>query len=92
MKNVDYLSDENEEDFDVVYKNQKVSLPSLLIVEEINDSIYRLNPTKRTNFSPCVLVDYIDDKLQTYGQTKNVKNIYQLIETWQIDENAVLEY
>ncbi|PKK56058.1 hypothetical protein RhiirC2_800841, partial [Rhizophagus irregularis] len=45
-----------------------------------------------TNFSPCILIDYLDNKLQTCGQTKNVRNLCQLVEVWQIDENAVSEY
>ena len=40
----------------------------------------------------CVLIDYLDNKLQMCGQTENIKNICQLVGTWQIDENAVLEY
>jgi hypothetical protein len=88
---VDYLSDENEEEFDI-YENQEVPPPLLTPVEDTNDPVYRLNPTMHTNFSPCILVDYLDNKLQTCGQTKNVRNICQLIGIWQVDENAVSEY
>ena len=94
QESADYLSDKNEEDFDA-YKSDyeyQVPLPPLLLVEEMNDPVCKLNPTTCTNFSPCILVDYIDDKLQTCGQTENVRNICQLVGTWQIDENAVLEY
>jgi len=73
QESADYLSDENEEDFDA-YKSDyeyQVPLPPLLLVEETNDPVCKLNPTTRTNFSPCILVDYIDDKLQTCGQKNN---------------------
>ncbi|CAG8673229.1 6511_t:CDS:2, partial [Funneliformis caledonium] len=80
---VDQLSDENEEDFDadkVDSKNQEVSLLSIP-VEEANEPVYRLNPTVNANFSPCVLIDYLDNKLQTCDQTVNVRNICQTIDT-----------
>ncbi|CAI2175259.1 4300_t:CDS:2 [Funneliformis geosporum] len=88
-------TDEDDKDFDAYksdYENQEVPLPPSLPVEETNDPVCKLNPTIRTNFSLCILVDYIDDKLHTCGQTANVRNICQLVETWQIDENAILEY
>ena len=88
---VDQLSDENEDDFDNF--EQEASLTPLIPpIEEINEPTYSLDPTANTRFSPCVLIDYIDDKLQTCGQTKNIKNICQLVGTWQIDEKAALEY
>ncbi|RGB28413.1 hypothetical protein C1646_819145 [Rhizophagus diaphanus] len=85
---VDYLSDENKEEFGI-YEDQEVPPPP---VEDANEPVYKLNPAIHTNFSPCILVDYLDNKLQTCGQTKNVRNICQLVETWQIDENTVSEY
>ncbi|CAG8776271.1 7096_t:CDS:1, partial [Rhizophagus irregularis] len=64
---VKYLSDENEEEFGT-YEDQEVPPPP---VEDANKPVYRLNPAMYTNFSPCILVDYLDNKLQTCGQTKN---------------------
>ncbi|POG64839.1 hypothetical protein GLOIN_2v1782374 [Rhizophagus irregularis DAOM 181602=DAOM 197198] len=83
---VKYLSDENEEEFGT-YEDQEVPPPP---VEDANKPVYRLNPAMYTNFSPCILVDYLDNKLQTCGQTKNVRNLCQLVGVWQID--VVSEY
>ena len=88
---VDQLSDENEEDFDADSKNQEVPLPPIPI-EETNEPVYKPNPTVKANFSPCVLIDYLDNKLQMCGQTGNVRNICQLVGTWQIDEDAILRF
>ncbi|PKY59923.1 hypothetical protein RhiirA4_491260, partial [Rhizophagus irregularis] len=85
---VEYSSDENEEEFGT-YEDQEVPPPP---VEDANEPVYGLNPAMYTNFSPCILVDYLDNKLQTCGQTKNVRNLCQLVGVWQIDENAVSEY
>ncbi|GBC20034.2 hypothetical protein GLOIN_2v1785590 [Rhizophagus irregularis DAOM 181602=DAOM 197198] len=85
---VEYSSDENEEEFGT-YEDQEVPPPP---VEDANEPVYRLNPAMYTNFSPCILIDYLDNKLQTCGQTKNVRNLCQLVGVWQIDENAVSEY
>ncbi|CAB5382665.1 unnamed protein product [Rhizophagus irregularis] len=82
------FDDENEEEFGT-YEDQEVPPPP---VEDANEPVYRLNPAMYTNFSPCILIDYLDNKLQTCGQTKNVRNLCQLVEVWQIDENAVSEY
>ncbi|CAB5378853.1 unnamed protein product [Rhizophagus irregularis] len=79
---VKYSSDENEEEFGT-YEDQEVPPPP---VEDANEPVYRLNPAMYTNFSPCIL----DNKLQTCGQTKNVRNLCQLVGVWQID--AVSEY
>ncbi len=87
---VDQLSDESED-----FENQEVPPPPpppLIPLEEANEPAYGLNPTINTNFSPCILVDYLDNKLQMCGQTTNVRNICQLVGTWQIDENAILEF
>ncbi|CAI2189800.1 19463_t:CDS:2, partial [Funneliformis geosporum] len=61
--------------------------PSVLVEE----TAYNLDPAVNTHFLPCVLIDYIDNELQTCGQTTNLKNICQLVGTWQIDENIASE-
>ncbi|EXX71111.1 hypothetical protein RirG_081450 [Rhizophagus irregularis DAOM 197198w] len=88
QKVVEYSSDENEEEFGT-YEVQEVPPPP---VKDANEPVYELNPAMYTNFSPYILVDYLDNKLQTCGQTKNVRNLCQLVGVWQIDENAVSEY
>jgi hypothetical protein len=60
---VDYSSDENEKEFGV-YEDQEVLPPP---VEDANEPVYRLNPAMHTNFSPCILVDYLNNKLQICG-------------------------
>ncbi|GET53834.1 hypothetical protein GLOIN_2v1782374 [Rhizophagus irregularis DAOM 181602=DAOM 197198] len=93
------FSEETEEDLELLltnflkefdtYEDQEVPPPP---VKDANEPVYGLNPAMYTNFSPCILVDYLDNKLQTCGQTKNVRNLCQLVGVWQIDENAVSEY
>ncbi|RHZ83735.1 hypothetical protein Glove_88g40 [Diversispora epigaea] len=91
---VNQLSDENEdfEDQEILSVPSPSPLSSTTPVEEVNELSYILDPTIYKNFSPCVLIDYFNNKLQTCGQTTNVRNICQLVGTWQIDENAILNY
>ncbi|RHZ89174.1 hypothetical protein Glove_18g157 [Diversispora epigaea] len=69
-------NDENEEDYEEY---------------NIDFEIQEFDLTLKTNFSPCVLFDYINNKLQMCGQIAS-KNICQLIGTWQIDNKAVSEF
>ncbi|CAG8640859.1 4289_t:CDS:2, partial [Diversispora eburnea] len=50
-------------------------LSSTTLVEEVNELSYILDLTIYKNFSPCVLIDYFNNKLQICGQTTNVRNI-----------------
>ncbi|RHZ68812.1 hypothetical protein Glove_293g8 [Diversispora epigaea] len=90
---VNQLSDENKN-----FENQKILLvPSPLLLflttpmKKINKLSYILDPTIYKNFSPCVLINCFNNKLQTCSQITNVKNICQLVRTWQIDENNIWE-
>ncbi|RHZ83702.1 hypothetical protein Glove_88g136 [Diversispora epigaea] len=91
------FNDESENleiDFEIqvsqeILSNQKPVEEEL--VEEENEPVFKLDSTLKTQFSACVLIDYIDGKLQTCNQTAN-KNICQLVGTWQIDESKVLEF
>ncbi|RHZ62176.1 hypothetical protein Glove_343g26 [Diversispora epigaea] len=91
------FNDESENleiDFEIqvsqeILSNQKPVEEEL--VEEENEPVFKLDSTLKTQFWACVLIDYIDGKLQTCNQTAN-KNIYQLVGTWQIDESRVLEF
>ena len=79
---IEQSNDENYGDLDDLddldsFKDIETS-PIISPIEE-NESIY-INEQKSTAIlSSCVLVDLIDGKLQTCGQTENLKNIWQLV-------------
>ncbi|RGB26238.1 hypothetical protein C1646_770683 [Rhizophagus diaphanus] len=85
------FSEETEEDFDTSFDEL-----SELEIFEFNEKNY----INAQNALEQEVVDYssdeneeeFDNKLQTCGQIKNVRNICQLVGVWQIDENAVSEY
>ncbi|RHZ48801.1 hypothetical protein Glove_541g10 [Diversispora epigaea] len=89
-------NDENEEDYEEYNIDSEIqevtsqeTIQSELSIE--NEPVIQLDSTSKTNFSPCVLFDYINNKLQMCGQIAS-RNICQLIGTWQIDNKAVSEF
>ncbi|RHZ74993.1 hypothetical protein Glove_218g35 [Diversispora epigaea] len=86
-------NEEDYEEYNIDFEIQEITsqeiIQSELSIE--NEPVIQFNSTSKTNFSPCILFDYINNKLQICDQIAN-RNICQLIRTWQIDNKAVSKF
>ncbi|RHZ48694.1 hypothetical protein Glove_543g58 [Diversispora epigaea] len=62
-------SDKNEEDFETDSEIQEIfqEIPSIPLSFKENEHVIKLDSTLKTQFLPCILIDYIDNKLQSKG-------------------------
>ncbi|RHZ47921.1 hypothetical protein Glove_564g9 [Diversispora epigaea] len=82
--------DNNRDDIDLLEDTETITIESTN-AEESNKTII-ISEQSISSFLPCVLLDLKDDKLQTYSETKNIKNINQLIGVWQINTHSAIEF
>lgn len=52
--------------------------------EEHDEIIFKLQNDE--NLSPCIIIDTIDGKIQRCNSQIKLRRLWQMIETWQIDE------
>ncbi|RHZ80585.1 hypothetical protein Glove_134g31 [Diversispora epigaea] len=82
--------DDNRDDIDLLEDTEAITIESTNAKE--SDKTIIISEQSTSSFSPCVLLDLKDGKLQTCSETKNIKNINQLIEVWQIDTHSAIEF
>ncbi|RHZ78051.1 hypothetical protein Glove_168g331 [Diversispora epigaea] len=61
-----------------------------IINTEINEKI-EIEQTNISNLSLCVVIDTINRKIQRYNSTEKLRRVWQLVGTWQLDSNAVIQ-
>ena len=49
----------------------------------------KANATRQANLTPCVIVDYMEGKIQTCSSICQLRWLRNLFWTWQIDRNMV---
>ncbi|RIA80143.1 hypothetical protein C1645_839230 [Glomus cerebriforme] len=80
-------AEDNEiEDENIDYEQEPQELENESELHE--NEIYIID---ETSLSPCVIVDIINEKLQTCGMNSK-KNILQLVGTWQIDTDSATKF
>ena len=46
---------------------------------------------EHTEFTPCVVIDFIKGEIQRCGETTKLRQLRNLFGTWQVDRNAIKE-
>jgi len=83
----------NNDNNENIYNDQEELENSTNIRPDLcKDETHIMNEATNTiPFSPCVIIDTVNGKLQTCGNDSK-KNISQLVGTWQIDTNFATEF
>jgi len=55
------------------------------------DAELEITQIPNTNLSKCVIIDVIDGKLQRCNSDVRLRDLWQLVGTWQLDNHAVIQ-
>ena len=78
---LDNTSDLYFEDFEVNQKNDCEIFEQDKIIDNL----------EHTEFTPCVIIDFIKGKIQRCEESTKLRQLRNLFGTWQVDRNAIRE-
>ncbi|RHZ77026.1 hypothetical protein Glove_186g165 [Diversispora epigaea] len=86
-ENISYNSDDDEllDDYD-----ELEIINSDTTNTEINEEI-EIVQIQTSNLSPCAVLDTIDGNIQKCNSTYKLRGVWQLVGTWQLDHDAVIQ-
>jgi hypothetical protein len=83
----DNTSTFSDMDFEEI-ENFEKKIKEQEIYNEMDEIIDHL---EQENFTPCVIIDFIEGKFQRCEGTGKLRQLHNLFGTWQVDRNAIKE-
>ncbi|CAG8676544.1 11456_t:CDS:2, partial [Ambispora gerdemannii] len=62
---------------------------SFLMMHDVEDTIIKRTPTQNQKLTPCIVVDTNQGEIKRCDSTTSLRQLEQMIGTWEIDANAV---
>jgi len=89
---IDECNSDNDSNENIYNDQEELENSTNIKPDLCKDETHIINEAINTiPFSPCVIIDTINEKLQTCSNDSK-KNISQLVGTWQIDTNFTIEF
>ncbi|GES94350.1 hypothetical protein GLOIN_2v1829825 [Rhizophagus clarus] len=87
------VNDDEYENLDEIFYNENENFGGLSDIEkdksdEKHDEIVTQLKDKQ-ELSPCVIIDVFENKIQRCNSTTNLKQLWQMVGMWQIDEEEI---